>query len=310
MNWLEKILPKSKQSAFKRHNIPEGVWSKCSSCQQFLYRTDLERHLNVCPKCDHHMPIPARERLTRFLDEGYTREIAADILPQDILKFKDTKKYKDRLSAAQKKSSEKEALIVLEGTLKKLPVVACAFDFSFIGGSLSSAMGDRFVRACELALEKNIPLICFAASGGARMQEALLSLMQMWRTSAMLHLLSERGIPFISILTEPTYGGVSASLAMLGDINIAEPQARIGFAGARVIEQTVREKLPEGFQRSEMLLEKGAIDMIVERRLMRDTVARLLAKFRPDLPYQPEAVPSVKITEVHEDMIVQNTEFV
>tara|TARA_B100001094_G_C18170862_1_gene795010 strand:- start:48 stop:977 length:930 start_codon:yes stop_codon:yes gene_type:complete len=286
MNWLEKILPKSKHISLRRHSIPEGVWSKCSACQQFLYRTDLEKNLEVCPKCSHHMAIHPRQRLKSFLDEGFTVEIGEQIEPKDILKFKDSKKYKDRIASAQKSTSEKEALVVIEGQLKQIPVVVCAFNFAFIGGSLSSAVGDRFVRACEVSLEKNIPLICFSASGGARMQEGLMSLMQMWRSSAMLDLLSQRQIPFISVLTEPTYGGVSASLAMLGDVNIAEPKARIGFAGARVIEQTVREKLPEGFQRSEMLLEKGALDMIVDRREIRDTIARLLSKFRPDLPYK------------------------
>lgn len=284
MSWLEKILPRSKGSSLRRHSIPEGVWSKCTSCQQFLYKTDLENNLEVCPKCGHHMPISARKRLEKFLDQGYLLELGADLEPKDILKFKDRKKYKDRLSSAQKATSEKEALIAFEGKLHGLPVVACSFEFNFIGGSMSSIVGERFIKACQVSLDKNIPLVCFSASGGARMQEALFSLMQMARTSAMLALLSERGIPFISVLTYPTMGGVSASLAMLGDINIGEPKALIGFAGPRVIEQTVRETLPEGFQRSEFLIEKGALDMIVDRRNMRDTIARLLAKFRPDLP--------------------------
>jgi acetyl-CoA carboxylase carboxyl transferase subunit beta len=286
MNWLEKILPKSNRMSLKKHSIPEGVWSKCVSCQQFLYHSDLERNLQVCPKCDHHMQISARKRILSLLDSGYHHEIAADLMPKDALKFKDIKKYKDRLNAAQKQTGENEGLVVIEGTLKSIPVIVCAFDFAFIAGSLSSTMGDKFVKACEIALEKNIPLICFSSSGGARMQEALFSLMQMWRTSAMIDLLGKRGIPYISVFTNPTFGGVSASLAMLGDVNISEPNTVIGFAGPRVIEQTVKETLPEGFQKSEMLLEKGALDMIVDRRNMRSTIARLLHKFRPDLSYK------------------------
>lgn len=283
MNWLEKILPKSKQVTSKRCNIPEGVWSKCAACQQFLYKSDLERHLNVCPKCHHHMPITARARLESFLDATHREEIAEDIESHDILKFKDTKKYKDRLHSAQKKTGEKEALIVFQGMLLNMPVVACSFDFNFIGGSMSCGVGDRFIEGCRVALEKKIPLICFSTSGGARMQEALFSLMQMSRTSAMIALLNQQGIPYISVLTNPTFGGVTASLAMLGDLNIAEPQAKIGFAGRRVIEQTVRENLPETFQKSEFLLEKGSIDMVVDRRELRSTIARLIAKFQPTL---------------------------
>ncbi|MBY5993768.1 acetyl-CoA carboxylase, carboxyltransferase subunit beta [Ferrimonas balearica] len=279
MSWLKKILPKSKAVSERRRSVPEGVWSKCDKCDAILYRAELERNLEVCPKCNHHMRIHARDRLAHFLDADSGRELGAELEPQDILKFRDSKKYKDRISQAQKNSGEKDALVAMEGTLYGMPVVACSFEFSYMGGSMASVVGARFVRAVEVCLEKNLPLVCFSASGGARMQEALFSLMQMAKTSAALARMSERGLPFISVLTDPTMGGVSASLAMLGDINIGEPNALIGFAGPRVIEQTVREKLPEGFQRSEFLLEKGAIDMIVDRREMRDTLARLLAKF-------------------------------
>ena len=280
MSWIEKIekmLPTGIASQ-RRHNIPEGVWSQCGKCDQIIYRVELERSLEVCPKCDHHMRISARKRLESFLDQGSVTELAVDLEPKDLLKFKDTKKYKDRISAAQKSSQEKDAMVAMEGTLKGMPIAACSFEFGFMGGSMASVVGARFVAAAQVALDKNIPLVCFSASGGARMQEALMSLMQMAKTSAILHKLSERGIPYVSVLTDPTMGGVSASLAMLGDINIAEPKALIGFAGPRVIEQTVRETLPEGFQRSEFLLEKGAIDMIVDRREMRNTIARKLAK--------------------------------
>ncbi|GLS82599.1 acetyl-CoA carboxylase, carboxyltransferase subunit beta [Paraferrimonas haliotis] len=280
MSWLEKILPKSKSVSERRHSVPEGVWSKCSSCDQVIYRAELEKNLEVCPKCDHHMRIGARARLLAFLDTDSTRELGGDLEPQDKLKFKDSKRYKDRISGAQKNSGEKDALVAFEGKLKGMPVVAVSFEFAFMGGSMASVVGARFIKACETSLEKNIPLVCFSASGGARMQEALFSLMQMAKTSAALAKMSERGIPYISVLTDPTMGGVSASLAMLGDINVAEPKALIGFAGPRVIEQTVREKLPEGFQRSEFLLEKGAIDMIVDRRHMRDKLARILAKYQ------------------------------
>lgn len=276
MSWIEKILPKAKTS--QKRNIPEGVWSKCTSCNAMLYKAELERLLSVCPKCDHHMRISARNRIENFLDAGERMEIGADLEPQDILKFKDSKKYKDRISSAQKITGEKDALVVMKGELHGLPVVAAGFEFAFLGGSMASVVGARFVKAAEYCLEHNLPLVCFSASGGARMQEALFSLMQMAKTSAALAKMREKGLPYISVLTDPTMGGVSASLAMLGDINVAEPKALIGFAGPRVIEQTVREKLPEGFQRSEFLLEKGAIDMIVNRRDMRDTLARLLAK--------------------------------
>ncbi|MGB1298407.1 MAG: acetyl-CoA carboxylase, carboxyltransferase subunit beta [Psychrobium sp.] len=291
MSWIEKIekmLPTGISNQ-RKHNIPEGVWSKCGSCDQIIYRVELERNLEVCPKCDHHMRISARNRLMSFLDDGSTTELGLDLEPQDLLKFKDTKKYKDRISSAQKVSGEKDAMVAMEGTLKGMPVAACSFEFGFMGGSMASVVGARFVAAAQVALDKNIPLVCFSASGGARMQEALMSLMQMAKTSAILNRLSERGIPYISVLTDPTMGGVSASLAMLGDINIGEPKALIGFAGPRVIEQTVRETLPEGFQRSEFLLEKGAIDMIVDRREMRNTIARLLAKMT-DQPAIPQEV--------------------
>jgi len=279
MSWLEKILPKSKTVSVKRRNVPEGLWSKCPACEQVLYRTDLERNHEVCPKCDHHMRIAARVRLTRLLDDDSLVELGDNLEPKDVLKFKDSKRYKDRIASAQKGTGEKDALVVYAGTLKGNPVVAAAFEFSFMGGSMASVVGARFVKAAEYCLEHGYPLICFSASGGARMQEALFSLMQMAKTSAALAKMGEKGLPFISVLTDPTMGGVSASLAMLGDINIAEPKALIGFAGPRVIEQTVRETLPEGFQRSEYLLEHGAVDMIVDRRQMRDTLARILAKF-------------------------------
>ncbi|WP_371186300.1 acetyl-CoA carboxylase, carboxyltransferase subunit beta [Thalassotalea maritima] len=279
MSWIEKILPKPKQSSSSKRNIPEGVWTKCTSCSAVLYKAELERLLGVCPKCDHHMRIGARKRLEMFLDQGEKLEIGADLEPQDKLKFKDSKRYKDRLVAAQKATGEKDALVAMRGELAGMPVIAVAFEFSFLGGSMASVVGARFVKAAEECLAHNLPLVCFSASGGARMQEALMSLMQMAKTSAALAKMSEKGLPFISVLTDPTMGGVSASLAMLGDINVAEPKALIGFAGPRVIEQTVREKLPEGFQRSEFLLDHGAIDMIVDRREMRSTLARQIAKF-------------------------------
>lgn len=277
MSWLEKILPRTSSSA--RRNIPEGVWTKCTSCDAVLYKADLDRNLGVCPKCDHHMRVNARTRLNHFLDSNTGVELAAELEPQDILKFKDSKRYKDRLSQAQKDSGEKDAMVVLRGSLHGMPVVVASFEYEFMAGSMASVVGAKFAKGVEFALEHKIPFICFSASGGARMQEALFSLMQMAKTSAALAKLSEAGLPYISVLTDPTMGGVSASLAMLGDVNIGEPKALIGFAGPRVIEQTVREKLPEGFQRSEFLLEHGAIDMIVDRRQMRDTIARLVAKY-------------------------------
>lgn len=279
MSWIEKILSKNNISSdHKKANIPGGVWVKCDECGQVIYRAELERNLEVCPKCEHHMRIPARVRLYRFLDDGSDVEIGAELEPKDVLKFKDSKKYKDRLVAAQKDTREKDAMVVMKGTLFGMPVVVASFEFAFMGGSMASVVGALFARAAEQAIEDKCPLICFSTSGGARMQEALFSLMQMAKTSAILAKMQDAGLPYISVLTDPTMGGVSASLAMLGDINIAEPKALIGFAGPRVIEQTVREKLPEGFQRSEFLLEKGAIDMIVHRKDMRTKVAGLVAK--------------------------------
>ncbi len=287
MNWLDRIIPgKSSSKSVHRHSIPEGLWTKCSECKAVLYRSELERNLEVCPKCNHHMRISARKRIDALLSSASTEEIAADLQPVDLLKFKDSRRYKERLTAAQKSTNEKDALIVKCGTINSQPVVVAAFEFAFMGGSMASVVGEKFVRAVNRAIEEGIPLICFSASGGARMQEALFSLMQMAKTSAALAKLSDKGIPFISILTDPTMGGVSASLAMLGDINIAEPKALIGFAGPRVIEQTVREQLPEGFQRSEFLLEHGAIDMIVSRLDMKDKLSAILGK----LLQNPETV--------------------
>jgi acetyl-CoA carboxylase carboxyl transferase subunit beta len=279
MSWFKKLLPsRIRTDAITKKGVPEGLWSRCDKCGAVLYRSELERNLEVCPKCDYHMRISARKRLKYFLDAGTQIEIGADVGPVDKLKFRDLKKYKDRLVTAQKDTGEKEALVVLRGQLYGMPLVASAFEYRFIGGSMGAAVGERFVRAVSACIEYKIPYVCFSASGGARMQEALLSLMQMAKTSAALAELAEQGIPFISVLTDPTMGGVSASFAMLGDIIIAEPRALIGFAGPRVIEQTVHEKLPEGFQQSEFLLKHGAIDMIVSRNEMRNTIARLLAK--------------------------------
>ncbi len=276
MSWIQKILPRTQTST--KGNVPEGVWTKCGSCHAVLYKSDLEKQLEVCPKCDHHMRISGRRRLESFLDQNDREEIGSEFEPQDILKFKDSKRYKDRISAAQKSTNEKDALIAMKGKLKGKPIVAVSFEFAFMGGSMASVVGARFVAAVNVCLEHNLPLVCFSASGGARMQEALMSLMQMAKTSAALAKMREKHLPYISVLTDPTMGGVSASLAMLGDINVAEPKALIGFAGPRVIEQTVRETLPEGFQRSEFLVEKGAIDMIVDRRNMRDKLYGLLVK--------------------------------
>ena len=277
MSWFEKLMPsRIRTEVASKKGVPEGLWTKCPSCEAVLYRNELERNGDVCPKCDHHMRINARRRLDLFLDEEGRVEIAENLESADPLKFKDSKKYRDRVVSAQKATGEKDALIVMRGTLHNNPVVAAAFEFSFMGGSMGSVVGERFVRAVNAALENNCPLVCFATSGGARMQESLFSLMQMAKTSAALNRLSKRGLPFVSVLTDPTMGGVSASFAMLGDLNLAEPNALIGFAGPRVIEQTVREKLPEGFQRSEFLLEKGAIDMIVDRREMRDRLSNVL----------------------------------
>ena len=278
MSWFSTLMPsKIRTVGGNKRTVPEGLWIKCGGCSAVLYRSELERNLDVCPKCSHHMRIGGRRRLEIFLDEESRKEIGADLEPVDILKFKDSKKYRDRLSIAQKETGEKDALVAMQGTLQGLPVVAVAFEFKFMGGSMGAVVGERFVRAAEVSLKEKRPLICFSASGGARMQEALFSLMQMAKTSAALGRLADAGIPYISVLTDPTMGGVSASFAMLGDVNIAEPKALIGFAGPRVIEQTVRETLPEGFQRSEFLLEHGAIDMIVDRREMRAKIANLLA---------------------------------
>ena len=278
-SWLEKILPNVGGNVEdRRTSVPEGLWRKCPKCDAALYKPELDRNLSVCPKCDHHMRINARERIDLFLDAEGREELAAELAPNDFLKFKDSKKYKDRLTAAQKETGEKDALVAMKGHLNGLPLVVVAFEFGFMGGSMGSVVGAKFVRAAEFCLEHRIPLVCFAASGGARMQEALFSLMQMAKTAAALEQMKVAGVPFVSVLTDPVYGGVSASLAMLGDINAAEPNALIGFAGPRVIEQTVRQKLPEGFQRSEFLVEHGAIDIIIHRHEMRDTVFRLLAK--------------------------------
>ncbi len=280
-NWLvDKLIPSIMRSEVKKSSIPEGLWHKCPSCEAVLWRPELEKSLYVCPKCQHHMRISARIRLNLFLDSEGREEIGAELEPVDRLKFRDSKKYKDRLTAAQKQTGEKDALIAMSGTLVGLPIVACAFEFSFMGGSMGAVVGERFVQAANVALERRCPLVCFSASGGARMQEALISLMQMAKTSAALARLREEGLPFISVLTDPVYGGVSASLAMLGDLIVAEPQALIGFAGPRVIEQTVREKLPEGFQRSEFLLEHGAIDIIIPRNELRERLSRILAQLQ------------------------------
>jgi acetyl-CoA carboxylase carboxyl transferase subunit beta len=278
MSWFHKLMPsRIRTEGGNKRTVPEGLWTKCDACSAVLYRPELERNQAVCPKCANHMPLAARERLEHFFDPGEQREIAASLEPVDVLKFRDSKRYRDRINAAQKKTGEKDALIAMAGKLKGQDVVACAFEFGFMGGSMGSVVGEKFARAGQESLRQRAPLICFSATGGARMQEGLLSLMQMAKTSAVLGRMAAEGVPYISVLTHPTTGGVSASLGMLGDINIAEPGALIGFAGPRVIEQTVREKLPEGFQRSEFLLEKGAIDMIIDRRQMREEIASLLA---------------------------------
>ena len=278
MSWFQKLMPsRIRTEGGNKRNVPEGLWTKCDNCAAVLYRPELERNLAVCPKCATHMPVRARVRLEQFLDPGEKREIAANLEPTDPLKFRDTKKYRDRIVASQKKTGEKDALIAMAGKLNGEDIIACAFDFAFMGGSMGSVVGEKFARAGQECLRLKIPLVCFSASGGARMQEGVLSLMQMAKTSAVLGRMAEQSVPYISVLTNPTTGGVSASLGMLGDINIAEPRALIGFAGARVIEQTVREKLPEGFQRSEFLLEKGAIDMIIDRRQLREKISAMLA---------------------------------
>jgi acetyl-CoA carboxylase carboxyl transferase subunit beta len=297
MSWFDKLVPpKIKSQGVKKASVPEGLWKKCPACGTVLYNAEIESNLDVCPKCAHHMRIGARRRLDIFLDPQPRDEIGATLFPVDPLKFKDTKKYRDRLLEAQQTTGERDALVVVEGALKGMPLVAGAFEFGFMGGSMGAVVGERFVRGVNVCLEKKIPLVCFSASGGARMQEALLSLMQMAKTSAALTHLTDAGIPYISVLTDPTMGGVSASFAMLGDINVAEPRALIGFAGPRVIEQTVREKLPEGFQRSEFLVEHGAVDLIIDRREMRDRLANLLAlltrQASPDL--QPRESPETE----------------
>ena len=290
MSWLKKIMPSRIQTNRNKRSVPEGLWSKCTGCDAVLYRAELERNLQVCPKCDHHGKITARARLKALFDEEGRVEIAAELQAQDPLKFKDSKKYRDRLIQAQKKSGENEALIVMHGTLQTRPLVACAFEFDFMAGSMASVVGEKFWRATQKCIELQCPLVCFSSSGGARMQEGLFSLMQMAKTSAGLALMSEQGLPYISVMTNPTTGGVSASLAMLGDINIAEPFALIGFAGPRVIKQTVGETLPEGFQLSEFLLEHGALDMIVDRRQLRDEIAQILSKLGHHLHVAAEAL--------------------
>jgi acetyl-CoA carboxylase carboxyl transferase subunit beta len=297
MSWLEKIRPKGPGTAKKdrTQSVPEGLWKKCPKCSAPLYRPELEKNLDVCPKCDHHLRIGARRRLDFFLDEEGRQELAVEVKPVDRLKFKDVRKYKDRLADAQKATGEDDALVAMRGSLKGMPVVAVAFEFAFHGGSMGYVVGERFTRAANVALEENIPLVCFSATGGARMQEALISLMQMAKTSAVIEKLKAQGTPYISVMTDPVYGGVSASLALLGDINAAEPGARAGFAGPNIIEQTIRQRLPKGFQRAEFLLEHGAIDLIIPRLQMRDTVASLLSKFtnRPE----PDSVDAPAFTE-------------
>ncbi len=281
MSWLKKLMPgtgiRTEAGSERKRSVPEGLWEKCERCGSVLYRPELEENLEVCPKCAFHMPIRARARLAALLDDGAGREIGAELGPTDVLKFKDQKKYSDRIKAAQKSTGERDALVALEGKLAGQDLVAASFDFAFMGGSMGSVVGERFTLAAERALELRCPFVCFSASGGARMQESLFSLMQMAKTSAALGRLRAAGLPYVSVLTHPTTGGVSASFAMLGDLNIAEPGALIGFAGQRVIEQTVREKLPEGFQRSEFLLQHGTVDQIVDRREMRARLAHLLA---------------------------------
>jgi acetyl-CoA carboxylase carboxyl transferase subunit beta len=277
MNWFERLLPSTIRTSgiIDKKGVPEGLWAKCGSCDAIIYRAELDRSQEVCTKCDYHMRVPARRRLDYFFDAEGKVEIAANLEADDVLKFKDDKKYRDRLSQAQKQTGEKDALVVMQGSVMGVEMIAAAFEFKFMGGSMGGVVGEKFVRAVNASIENNIPLVCFTASGGARMQEALFSLLQMAKTSAALTRLSKRRLPYICVLTDPTMGGVSASLAMLGDIHIAEPNALIGFAGPRVIEQTVRETLPEGFQRSEFLLEHGAVDMIVDRRELRQKISSL-----------------------------------
>lgn len=282
MSWIDKIVPAIRKDQPRAQGessqVPEGLWKKCAKCDSVLYKPELDKSLEVCPKCQHHMRIGARRRLDIFFDADGRNEVCTEVEPVDRLKFKDVKKYKDRLTSAQKATGEKDALVAMEGTVNGLPVVAVAFEFAFHGGSMGYAVGEKFTRAANIALAKNIPFICFSASGGARMQEALISLMQMAKTSAVVERLKQKGIPYVSVMTDPVYGGVSASLALLGDLNVAEPEARAGFAGPNIIEQTIRQKLPKGFQRSEFLLEHGAIDMIIARKDMRNVLSGLLAK--------------------------------
>ena len=287
MNWFKRLVPSRIKTRSNTRNVPEGLWTKCPECDAVLYRADLERNLYVCPKCNHHMRLRARRRLEMFLDEDTGAEIGASVEPVDALKFRDSKKYRDRLATAQKKTGERDALVVMKGRLLGMPVVTAAFEFPFLGGSMGSVVGERFARAANAAVDAGCPLVCFTSSGGARMQEGLLSLMQMAKTSAALARLSEHRLPYISVLTDPTTGGVSASLAMLGDVNVGEPGALIGFAGPRVIEQTVREKLPEGFQRSEFLVDHGALDMIVDRREMRERLGSVISVLARQHPTRP-----------------------
>lgn len=298
-SWLDKIMPSKIRSESKqRTGVPEGIWKKCPKCGAFLYKPELDKNLDVCPKCNHHMRVSARRRLDIFLDQDARQEIGVDLEPWDRLKFKDSKRYKERLIQNQKGTGEKDALVAFRGKTLGIPLVACAFEFSFLGGSMGQVVGEKFVQAANICLEERIPLVCFSASGGARMQEAILSLMQMSKTAAVLERMKQQGIPYISVMTDPVFGGVSASLAMLGDLNVAEPNALIGFAGPRVIEQTVREKLPEGFQRSEFLLEHGAIDMILHRHQLRERLAAILAKFTGQERPASEAPIEFEVTEM------------
>lgn len=310
MNWFEKLIPPKIKSSSAKKGIPQGVWSKCVKCDSVLYNAELERNKKVCPRCGHHIRISARERLKWTLDENTIEEIAQGIKPVDVLKFRDSKKYKDRLTDAQRKTKESDALVVAKGSISGLPVIAAAFEFEFMGGSMGSVVGEKFVIGARTAIEQGLPYICFSASGGARMQEALFSLMQMAKTSASIAQIDEHKLPFISVLTDPTMGGVSASLAMLGDVIIAEPNALIGFAGPRVIEQTVREKLPDGFQRSEFLLDHGAIDMIVDRRDMTSTLKNLLDLMRAQSADQitsAEQVDTVDDDQLQAQQDMENT---
>jgi acetyl-CoA carboxylase carboxyl transferase subunit beta len=281
MSWFDKLMPSRIRTEQRSRSVPEGLWVKCPACSAQLYTAELKRNLHVCPKCDHHLRIGARDRLTLFLDEDSGEEIGASLEPLDPLKFRDARRYRDRLIDNQRKTGENDALVVMQGKVKSMPLVTAAFEFEFMGGSMGSVVGERFVRGINRAIEDKTPFVSFAASGGARMQEALLSLMQMSKTSAAIAMLGEAGLPYVSVVTDPTLGGVSASLAMLGDVNIAEPGALVGFGGPRVIEQTVGQTLREGFQRAEFLLERGALDMIVDRRNLRDEIVSLLTKLLP-----------------------------